>query len=481
MNNIVDILESWLKVFNAIGNSIFFANINIFTQTPFPFVIAILMFGCFYFLFKLRFSCFTLFIHAFKLLMHNGGGHGSESDNEQKVQQISSFRALFTSIAGAAGLGNIAGIAVAVTLGGPGVVFWVLIAAILCMPLRFAEVYLGHKYRHLQDGKYQGGPYWYMTRGFSDLGFAKFGKFLAILYSIMLIIATYGGACSFQTNQAVKILMKSFEFPDLYKYFISLIIAIFVFIITAGGIKRVAEYCSSAVIFFMSIYVLMSFAVLIYYYERIPEAFSVIMQLAFTKGGMYGGAFAVFVLAFKRIDFANETGLGTAPSIHCSSSQENSVKEALIGMICPVIDAIFVCFVTGVIVVISGSFAKEGLEGITMVQDALNSVSPWFGKILTLSIPLVAINVMIAWSYYGMKNIEFLTKTTKFSKFYLLTFSIVGFIGGIVNSFGIIVEFGDIVNLSLIIPNVLAVLLLRKQIAKALNDYVLNFKYGKEK
>lgn len=468
-------IERAIALFSGVGNSILFANVNLFGDRPkIPLVIAVLLAGCFYFLFSLRFAPITKFKYAFKLLLDSGGGHG------EAKQGVSSYRALFTSIAGAAGLGHLAGIPVGISIGGPGVVFWILVVAILCMPLRFAEVYLGHKYRFQdENGVYVGGPYWYMKNGLASLGYKKLGGILAIIYSICLVLSTYGGACSFQVNQATKIVLSSFDLPNHYKYIISGVICVAVAFIILGGIKRVAHYCSSAVMAFMSLYVIITFIVLVYYSERIPDAIEFIMASAFDKYAMYGGAVSVFIAASVRLLFANETGMGTAPSIHSSSMQKSAVKEAFIAMICPIIDVVFVCFVTGIIVCISGSFAKKGLEGITMVGDALKSVHPFLGYFIAIAIPFVALNVMIAWGYYGVKNLEFLCKTKKFSKIFLLSFCSFGFLGGIIDSFQLIVDFSNVINMAIVIPNMIAVFLMRKQVNEGLKKFLLNIKYSK--
>ncbi len=471
----IEKIEAALGVFNQFGNAILFANINIFSEkVKIPLVIGLLLFGCFYFLFSLRFAAITKVKYAFKLLLQSGGAHGNEK------QGVSSHRALFTSIAGAAGLGHLAGIPVGILIGGPGVVFWILVVAILCMPLRFAEVYLGHKYRFKdENGVYVGGPYWYIKNGFAKLGFAKFGGILALIYGFLLVISTYGGACSFQVNQATKVVLSSFNLANEYKYIISGLICAVVGFVVLGGVKRVADYCSSAVMVFMSCYVIITFIVVIYYHDRFFDTIGMIFSMAFDKYAMYGGAVSVFIAAATRILFANETGMGTAPSIHSSSTQESSVKEAFIAMICPIIDVVFVCFVTGFMVCLSGSFMKPGLDGVTMVADALSGVSPWLGKFLAIATPFVALNVMIAWAYYGTRNVEFLFKTTKFSKIYIVSFCLVGFIGGVIDSFQLIVDFSNIVCLSIVIPNLIAVFCMRKEVAKGLESFLLNLKYGK--
>jgi len=474
----LDKVINGISSFNQIGMSIFWCNVNFFGQTQIPLILFIGLMGCFYFLFKLRFNCITYSIHSLRLLL-GSGGHGSSIENEKK--SISSCRALFTSIAGAAGLGNIAGIVIGVSIGGPGVVFWILIASILCMPLRFAEVFLGHKYRFSENGEYQGGPYWYMKHGLAKLNLPKLGSFLAVSYGVILIISAYGGPSSFQTNQAVKIITSSFDMPSYAKYIASGVLSGFVFFITFGGIKRVGQYCSSAVMFFMSMYFVISVIVLVYHHALIPECFQVIMQFAFSKSAAYGGVVAVFIMAFQRLQLANETGFGTAASIHSNSTQNNSIKEALIAMICPVIDAVFVCFITGIIVIISGAFLKPELEGIIVVQEALKSVHPYLGYFLTISIPLVAMNVMIAWSYYGVKNLEFITKTKKLSTLYLLTFAIAGFIGGIIDNLKLFVDFCNVLSFALLLPNIIAIILMRKEVYTAWNQYVLNFKYKNDK
>ncbi len=472
---LLETIENGINIFNKAILSIIWANVNPMGDAHVPLIVLIAFLFCIYFLFSLKFNAITHFVQGMKIMLSSGGHGGGASE---KKQSISSFRALFTSIAGAAGLGNIAGVAIGISLGGPGVVFWILIAAILCMPLRFAEVYLGHKYRSKHGDGYRGGPYWYIKLGFEKLKKPKIGAFLASFYGIALVFSVYGGATSFQTNQAVKVAVEHFALGQTGKYAISAAMAIFVFCIAAGGVKKIANYCSSAVMFFMSFYLLVLIAALVFYRAEIPATFTMIMQYAFTKSAAYGGIVAVLFSAFQRLQLANETGFGTAAIIHANSQQEDSVKEALVAMICPIVDAIFVCFVTGLVICLGMTFTDNKVEGIMMVQNALTQVHPIMAYFLPLAIPLVALNVMIAWSYYGISNLEFLLKTKKFSIPYLATICIAGFLGGIMENFKTIIDLCNALIFLMFIPNIIAIFVLRKEVNAAWTKYVLNSKYN---
>ncbi len=475
--NVIQGIESVISTFNTYVLAVIWANVNFFSpDSHIPLIVAVAFGFCVYFLFSLRFNAVTHFWQGIKLMLKTGG-HGES----KTTHSISPFRALFTSISGAAGLGNIAGIAIGISLGGPGVVFWILVAAILCMPLRFAEVYLGHKYRVEKNGEFMGGPYWYIKQGFEKLKSPKLAKFFSAFYAISLIFAVYGGPTSFQTNQAVKVASDHFQFGDLGKYALSFAMAAVVFLVVIGGIKKVANYCSSAVMFFMSFYMIVLILALIHYRAEIPATINMIMLCAFNHSSLYGGVAVVLFTAFQRLQLANETGFGSAAIIHSNSKQKDSVKEALVAMTCPVIDALFVCFITGLVICLGMTFTDKSVEGISMVQNALVKVHPILAYFLPIAIPLVALNVMIAWSYYGIKNLEFFAKTKKFSIPYLITICIAAFAGGLIQNFQLIIDLCNSLMFLIFIPNIIIIFLMRKEINSAWKEYVLNNKYNEKK
>jgi len=460
MNDIAAYITSAVEKFSDIGREIIFANVlSIFGEHyhKLPFIVFVLLFGSIFFMFKLKFISIIHAPHALKLLLNSGGGHSREN-KEESGEKISSLKALFVVIGGAAGLGNVAGVAVAISQGGPGAAFWMFLTPFITMPLRYAEVYLGHKYRVPLGSGFSGGPCQYMRSGFSEIGLPKIGIFMAFTYAVLLFIASFGGGCSFQMNQAVQVLSGNISFLKGQNILLSLIMTGIVSIVIFGGLRRIADFISVVVPIMIGVYFLACLIVILCNYENIIPAFKLIMSEAFTMRSVYGGIMGAFTMGFTRIVIANETGLGTAAIMHSNSSNDLSAKEALISMASPVIDTLFVCLMSALVVIISGVLGK-GHQGIIMTTEAFATVRPWFSYIVIAMVPLMAMNVLIAWSYYGLKNFQYLFGH-KMDKLYIGMYVFAAFCGGIIENVNVVVKLTDVINTSVAIPNVISAIAL---------------------
>ena len=473
-NSVINFLGKALDSFNSVGESIVFFNLlSIFgiNDIKLPLVIGILLFGCVFYTIKLRFINIFKLKYATKILLNSESDH-KNNKSTGKQESISSLKALSVSIAGAAGLGNIAGVAAAITVGGIGSIFWMLIAALMCMPLRFAEVFLGHYYRIKNGNEFLGGPAYYITSGLKEIGWAKIGKVVAVIYAVMFCFSTIGGPSSFQINQVSQSLATNFGFGLIGRAWSSLVIVVLVGIVITGGVKRIGSVISKILPVMICVYFISCLYIIFINYQALPKTICSILSAAFSSpSSLYGGFIGAAVIAFQRIIVANETGFGTAATIHSNSSNNDSIKEGFVSMASPIIDTIFVCFITGIVIVITDSY-NPNLQGIDMLITAFRQENEWMKYIISAMTPIMAMNLMIAWSYYGIKNIKFLFGDSKLAKYsFIAIFLLAGLSGGLITNFMAVIKLTDILVLSLVIPNVTAVVLLNKKVLEKYKKY----------
>lgn len=458
--------------------SVVFANVLApfgVTGYSLPFIVFVLLFGSIFFTIRLGFVNIRCAVHATKLLLDSGGGHGGSS--EKDGDKISPLKALFVALGGAAGLGNISGVSIAIAAGGPGAAFWMCMTPLITMPLRFAEVFLCHKYRIPKGSGFIGGPCQYMKIAFKELGWAKFGVFLSFSYAILLFIASFGGGCSFQMNQVVQVLAANIDVLHNHDIAIASVMTVIIAVVIFGGVKRIANFISSVVPTMISVYFLSCVVVMIANYQRVWPSLLLIWDSAFKLQSVYGSILGVFTLGFTRIIIANETGLGTAGIIHSNSSNTVSAKEAMISMASPFIDTFFVCIMSALVVIVTGVY-QGNYAGIVMTTKAFSTVSPWFHYIVIAMVPFMGLNVLIAWSYYGLRNWQYFAGV-KLDKVYLFLYIMAAFVGGIVSDVSVIIRLADVVNTSVAIPNVIAVVLLSGMVVKGLNRYMKDLEKGR--
>jgi AGCS family alanine or glycine:cation symporter len=395
--------------------------------------------------------------------------------------EVSHFQALTAALSATVGLGNIAGVAIAVSVGGAGATFWMIVAGFLGMASKFVECTLGVKYRDVgPDGTIYGGPMYYLTKGLKSMGLASLGKVLAVIFAIMCIGGSFGGGNMFQANQAAQMVenitggTQSFMYG--YRWVFGLLMAIFVGIVIIGGIKSIAKVTDKIVPFMVVTYVGAAIWVIIARYDLIGDAFMQIIDGAFSPEGVAGGAVGVLVQGFRRAAFSNEAGVGSASIAHSAVRTKYPASEGLVALLEPFIDTVVVCTMTAVVLIITGNVNPEnaGLadaDAILLTSDAFASVIDWFPYVLTVAVVLFAFSTMISWSYYGYQAWAYLFgRTTKTEYTYKILFCVFVVIGSAA-SLGNVIGFSDAMIFSMMVPNMIGIVLLAPKVKKEMTKY----------
>lgn len=423
------------------------------------------------FLFLNRGVQFRKFGAAFKQTF---GGMFKKSDDG-----ISSFQALAVAIAAQVGTGNVAGVATAMVSGGPGAIFWMWIMSLFGMGTIFAEAVLAQKYRVKdEDGNWVGGPAYYITNGLKNKGLAKF---LATFFSVMIIIALGFFGNMTQSNSIAGAVNAAF--PQIPLVVIGVIIAIFAALVFIGGIDRIANFAQLVVPFMAVIYIIFAIMTLVKFKEHIGPSFKLIFQAAFTPEAAAGGALGFGIKQAIRYGvarglFSNEAGMGSTPHAHATANVDHPVQQGLTAMIGVFIDTIVVCSATALIVLVTDSM-DSGLTGALLTQKAFEI---GFGRVglilLAVALTFFAFTTIIGWYYFGETNIKFL-----FGKKGLTPYRIIVIAFLIVGSFQkieLVWSLSDLFNSLMVIPNVIALFILRNDVKDLLNDYEHNFLKGKQ-
>ncbi len=455
---------------SAIATVLFFDLSFGLVQGGIPFTVAWLVVGAIYFTFKMKFINFRAFRHAILLTL-------GKYDRSEDKGEINHFQALTTALSATVGLGNIAGVAVAVGLGGPGATFWIILAGLLGMTFKFAECTLGQMYREVRhDGHIMGGPMLYLHKGLSEMNLKSLGKVLSIVFAFSCMAGSLGGGAAFQVNQSLNVVKNIVPIIGDSPWIYGAILTILVAIVIIGGVTRIATTASHIVPFMCTLYVIACLYVLIMNVNLIPEAFVTIVSKAFRPDAMYGGAIGVLILGFKRAAFSNEAGLGSATIAHSAAKTEHPIQEGLVALLEPFIDTIVICTMTALVIVITGTYNNpeyahivQNQEGATLTALALGSQVSWFPFILAIAVVLFAYSTIISWSYYGERCFSYVF-SEKYVKVYQIILLTCIFLGAITTSKNIL-EFSDLMMLSMGIPNILGLYILRNKIKNALLDY----------
>ena len=441
-----------------------------FPGTTFPWIVAWLVIGASVFTLYFGFIQFRAVGHALALV------RGDYSDPND-AGEVSHFQALATALSGTVGLGNIAGVAVAVSIGGPGATFWMILAGLMGMASKFTECTLGVKYRNeYPDGRVSGGPMYYLSKGFGERGIPG-GKILAVLFSIFCILGALGGGNMFQANQSgaqISQVVPLFE-GSAGRLVYGLVLAIFVGAVIIGGIKRIGKVAGLIVPVMCGVYVLAGFGVLFSNLGEIGPAFGKIFGEAFSPDAVAGGFFGVLMIGFQRAAFSNEAGVGSASIAHSAASTDEPVREGIVALLEPFIDTIIVCTMTGLVVVITGAY-QSGQEGVEMTSTAFNTVIPGFEYVLSFAVVMFAFSTMISWSYYGERCWTFLFGTGS-SMIYKVIFLIFSVLGAIIE-LGNVITFSDLMILGMAFPNILGMYFLSGKVKRAFDDYWKRLKSG---
>ncbi len=467
--------------------SMFFFPIWTFENgTTIPLVVAWLVVGALYFTVRMGFINIRGFRHAIDVTR-------GKFDNPDDEGEVSHFQALASALSATVGLGNIAGVAIAVSLGGPGAIFWMIIAGFLGMSSKFTECTLGQKYRETRpDGRVMGGAMFYLSKGLAEKGVALgwLGKFLAISFAVLCIGGSFGGGNSFQVNQSLNALQETVPFLADHRWVYGLIMTVLVGIVIIGGIKRIAQTAEKIVPLMCGVYIAACLFILFKHFSAIPAAFATIVDSALHPGAAWGGFIGVLVTGFKRAAFSNEAGVGSAAIAHSAARTEFPVREGIVALLEPFIDTILVCTMTGLVIVITGHYEggtagaiaapfAEANNGAGLTSTVFGSEVSWFPYILSVAVVLFAFSTMISWSYYGERCWAWLFGDGS-SMLYRFLFLAMVFLGSIVTSTNIL-DFGDLMILGMAFPNILGLYFLSSGVRRDLVSYLDKLKRGEFK
>ena len=438
-----------------------------------PLVVIWLVFGALFFTIRMKFINFRGVKHAIELVQ------GNFSDPEDKGE-VSHFQALATALSATVGLGNIAGVAVAISLGGAGATFWMITAGLLGMASKFVECTLGVKYRIIDSGGHvSGGPMYYLSSGLSKEKYGPLGKILAVIFAILCIGGSFGGGNMFQANQAFAQLSGEFTSLEGHGIMFGVVLALMVGIVIIGGIRSIAKVTDKIVPFMCGLYVLFSLIIIFINISHVGEAFMSIFQGAFSADALKGGFVGVLIVGFQRAAFSNEAGVGSASIAHSASKTSEPISEGTVALLEPFIDTVVVCTMTALVLIFTGyATDTQGLEGANLTSAAFESVFPWFRFVLIVAIFLFAFSTMISWSYYGQKAFTYLFGRTKTVRMIYKIIFLFFIVVGSSSSLGAVLDFSDMMILGMAFPNIMGLLLLSKEVKLDMVDYFNRIKSG---
>lgn len=437
-----------------------------------PFIVVWLVLGALFFTIRMGFINFRGFKHSIDLAK-------GKYDDPTAPGQVTHFQALATAVSGTVGLGNIASVAVAISLGGAGATFWMILAGLLGMSSKFVECTLGVKYRFIaEDGSVYGGPMNYLRYGLAKQNKKGLGKVLAVMFAVLAIGASFGGGNMFQSNQAFAGLATQFKFLEGYGFWFGVVTAILVGFVIIGGIKSIAKVTEKVVPFMASVYVIAALAVIIMNIENIGPAFNAIIDGAFSPSAIKGGIVGVLIVGFQRAAFSNEAGVGSAAIAHSAAKTHHPPSEGFVALLEPFIDTVVVCTLTALVLIFTGMHEVEGVAGAQLTSDAFGSVISWFPYVLAGAVFLFAFSTMISWSYYGMRAWTYLFGKSKMVEVvYKIIFLVFVVIGSSV-SLGAVLDFSDMMILAMSFPNIIGLLLMSSEVRQDLNVYWKKLKAG---
>lgn len=478
-----------------------------------PIVLILLIVGATFFTIKFKFPNIT----KFSLAINTVRGKYDEMDHhsvektelntvdgdlpgtikdESKEGEVSHFQALATAVSGTVGLGNIAGVAVAIALGGPGATFWMIVCGLIGMSTKFVECTLGVKYRDVgPDGTVYGGPMYYLSKGLKERGFKNLGKVLAVIFAILCVGASFGGGNAFQSNQAAVQLTTMFNLEGgAVGVIIGVILAILVGIVIIGGIKKIASVTEKIVPFMAGIYVLASLVIIFANIKYIGDAFGMIFAGAFTPEAGLGGIVGVIIVGFQRAAFSNEAGAGSAAIAHSAVKTKYPASEGVVALLEPFIDTVVICTMTALVIIFFnmdvGAFdygnavgstvllneSGAYIGGVDLTSMAYDSVIPGFRYVLTIAIILFAFSTMISWSYYGLQSWKYLFGRGKTADIVYKVLFLVFVVVGAAATLDAVIKFSDAMILALVFPNMIGLLFLFPKVREEMDKYLTDIK-----
>ena len=456
----LDKVDEFFGIFVSYLAPILFYSIN-----GFPLIVLVLLAGGLIFTFYFKFINIRGFSHAISIVK-------GKYDNPDDIGQISHFQALTSALSATIGLGNIAGVAVAVSLGGPGAVFWMVFIAFFSMSAKFVSCTLGQLYRKVNDdGSVSGGPMYYLDKGLKDRGFGTLGKALGSLYAVFIIGGAFGGGNMFQANQSYELFGKLLGIPD---YLYGILLAILVGTVIVGGIKRIGQTTEKIVPLMVVLYVGASLFVILTNLEKLPAVLTSMVSQAFSPDAAYGGFIGALVVGIKRAVFSNEGGVGSASIAHSAAKTDEPVREGIVAMVGPFIDTIVVCFMTASVILITADInplyqVGGGINGAELTSAAFGSVISWFPYVLSIVVFLFSFSTMISWYYYGDKGWKYLFGSSSIKVYQSMYLACI--VLGSVASLGNVIDFSDMMILSCGFPNIIGCMFLLPVVKTHLNLY----------
>ena len=451
------------------SNFIFFS-IELF-GTPVPLIVLWLVAGGVFFTVYLRFINFRGFRHALELV---SGKHVQDDD----PGQISQFQALATAVSGTVGIGNIAGVAVAISIGGPGATFWLIVAGLLGMSTKLAECTLGVMFRRYENGVVSGGPMYYLERGLAERNWPRLGRGLGIFYAASMVIGCLGIGNMFQSNQAAAIFINVTGGADSWfadqSWLLGCVLAVGVGIVIIGGIRSIAATTARLVPGMALLYVLTALLVIAMNYDALPGAFAAIWNGAFDPQGISGGIIGVMIIGFRRAVFSNEAGLGSAAIAHSTARTKEPVSEGFVALLEPFIDTVVICTITALVIITTvydPTLGNENMAGIELTTQAFASTLSWSPIPLSIAAILFAYSTIIAWSYYGLKAFTYLVGHHRIADISFKLFFLAFVVLGASIELSSLIDLSDAMVFIVAIPNLLGLYLLAPLIKTELLKY----------
>ena len=480
-----------------------------FLGTGIPTIIILLVGGALFFTFYFGFVNIRHFSTAINTVR---GKYDSLEENIKKKQksqiseslgitqskktdqgEVSHFQALATAVSGTVGNGNIAGVALAIAVGGPGATFWMILCGLIGMSTKFVECTLGVKYRDVgSDGTVYGGPMYYLTKGLQEKGYVSLGKSLAVIFAFLCIGASFGGGNAAQSNQAAMQLVSSFGMTGgSARTIIGIIMMILVGIIIIGGIKRIASVTEKVVPFMALMYIIACLYIIISNFSFVDDAFGMIFKQAFKPQAGLGGLLGVLITGFRRAAFSNEAGAGSASIAHSAVKTKYPASEGLVALLEPFIDTVVICTMTALVIIIfngnNSVFEYGGIGGVVMIDGlpaegagitaaAFSEYISFSGPFLTIAVVLFAISTMISWSYYGLQSWMYIFGKSKVSELTYKSIFLIFIVIGAAGDMSSVWAFSDAMILALVFPNMVGLLILFPRVRDELNSYLNSIK-----
>jgi AGCS family alanine or glycine:cation symporter len=473
--------DAFEKVNEKLG-SVMFYPIPVAPGQTVPAAVLWLVFGAVFFTVRMGFINIRGFKHAILVTagkFDNPGGHDEG--------EVTHFQALTAALSATVGLGNIAGVAIAVSTGGPGATFWMIVAGMLGMSAKFVECTLGQKYREVRpDGRVMGGAMYYLSKGLGEMGAGKLGSVLAVFFAVLCIGGSFAGGNAFQVNQSLNAIQETIPFLADNGWVYGLVMTVMVGVVIIGGIRRIAAIAEKVVPAMCGVYVLAAIVILVMNFSEIPNAFAAIINGAFNPNAIKGGVLGVLIIGFQRAAFSNEAGVGSAAIAHSAAKTDYPVREGMVALLGPFIDTIVICTMTALVIVITGAYDNPEYaslvkfkQGAALTSRAMDSQLNGFKYVLALAVFLFAYSTMISWSYYGERCWAYLFGD-RASMSYRIIFLVFVFLGSIVSATKVL-DFGDLMILGMAFPNILGVLLLSGKVKRDLDEYWAKLKNGEIK